>query len=281
MQMKALLLALMALSITACSSNQLKEPTTEEKKAEAYYTRGTTELVNKNYVQALTFLLQAKELNSKDSKIRNNLGMAYFFREQISLAESELREAISLDEKNTDARLNLGSLYMSQNKIKEAREQFLKAEQDLTFSNQYRNFYNLAVLSLKEGDRRSAYEYLAKSIKEREDYCLSHFKLGELQAEEYRFKEALKSFQEAGKGTCVTEPAPLYQQAMALLNLNRNFEAKRKFQEVVDKFSSTKFGAMASVQLKKINNTDSQPTTRATQTEIIRSSDESVETPNF
>lgn len=282
MQIKALFLALIALSFTACSSNQLKEQTADEKKAEVYYTRGTTELVNKNYAQALTFLTKAKELNPKDSKVRNNLGMAYFFREQIALAETELKEAIDLDPKNSDARLNLGSLYLSKNMLKEARVQFQKAEQDLTFANQFRNYYNIAVLSLKEGDRKSAYDYLAKSIKEKEDYCLAHYKLGELQAEEYRFKEALNSFLESGKGTCVSEPAPHYQQALALLNLNRSFEAKRKFQEVVEKFASTRFGTMAAVQLKKINNSDYQPTTRASQTEIIKSNvDETVETPNF
>lgn len=278
---KALLLTLTTLLIASCASNQTKDQTVEEKKADVYYSRGTEELINKNYAQALTHLLQAKELNPKDAKIRNNLGMSYYFRNQPELAEEELKAAIGLDSKNSDARLNLGSILMERNKLKEAREQFEKAEKDLTFTNQFRNYYNLAILALKEGDRRSAFEYLAKSVKEREDYCAAHYKLGELYAEEYRFKQALDSFREAGKGTCVSEPAPHYQQALALINLNKNFEAKRKLQEITEKFGSTRFGSLAAVQLRKLENAnDNPPTTRATQTEVIKES-QAVETPNF
>jgi Tfp pilus assembly protein PilF len=273
------LLSLISFLSVSCSSSQNRDQTIEEKKAEVYYNQGTNELVNKNYQRALTSLLQAKELNPKESKIRNNLGMAYYFREQFALAEEELKTAIKLDEKNSDARLNLGSLYMTKNRLKEARVQFEKVTTDLTFPNQYRTYYNLAILSLAEGDRRQAFVQLEKSIKEKDDYCTAHYKLGELYSEEYRFKQALDSFREAGKGTCVNEPSPLYQQALALLNLNRTGEAKKKFQEVMEKFSSSRFSTLASVQLKKINNNE-QPTVEARETEVIRESQE-AESPNF
>ncbi len=278
---KALCLTLTTLLVASCSSNQLKDQTVEEKKAEVYYIRGTEELVAKNYSQALTHLISAKELNPKDAQIRNNLGMAYYFRDQPALAEAELKEAISLDTKNSDARVNLGSLYMEKNRLKEAREQFERAEKDLTFSNQFRNYYNLAILSLKEGDRRSAFEYLAKSVKEREDYCAAYYKLGELYSEEYRFSQALEAFKSAGKGVCVKEPAPYYQQALALINLNKPVEAKRKLIEITDKFPSTRFSSMAIAQLRKLENApQGQSSTRATQTEVIKES-QAIETPNF
>ncbi len=280
MEIKAFLLTLLVLTVSSCSSNQLKDQTPDEKKAEVYYGQGTTELVRKNYAQALAYLTKAKELNSKDSKIRNNLGMAYYFREQHELAEQELKAAISIDSKNSDAHLNLGSLYMEKNRLKDARIQFEYALSDLTFPNQYRNFYNLGILSLKEGDRGGAFENLAKSIKEKLDYCPSHYKLGEMYAEEFRYKQAFDAFKESGKGTCVSDPAPQYQQAMMLVNLNRTTEAKRKFQEIMEKFSSTRYGTMASIQIKKLNNNDDTPTTRANQTEVIRQK-QSVETPNF
>lgn len=280
MKYKALVLTLATFLVTSCAtnSNDLKNQTPDEKKAEVYYGQGTNELVNKNYAQALTYLTKAKELNPKDSKTRNNLGMSYYFRDQIGLAEEQLKKAIDLDSKNTDARMNLGSLYLGQKNYKAAREQFLVVQEDLTYPNQYRNFYNLALVSLNEGDRRMAFEYLAKSIKEKDDYCLSHYKLGEMYAEEYRFKQALDAFKESGKGTCVSEPGPHYQQALALLNLNRSTEAKLKFQEITEKFPATRFGTMAAIQIKKINNNNEEQSTR-TQTEMIRSN--SVETPNF
>ncbi|MBC7430098.1 MAG: tetratricopeptide repeat protein [Bacteriovorax sp.] len=279
MKYKALFITLAALALTSCSSNKLKDQTPDEKKAEVYYGQGTTELVNKDYQASLNHLLKAKELNSKDSKIRNNLGMAYYFRNQTALAEEELKKAIDLDEKNSDARLNLGSLYMDNKKIKEARAQFEKVSEDLTYQAQFRNLYNLALLSLNEGDRRMAFDYLAKSIQENNDYCPAHYKLGEMYAEEYRFQQALDAFKESGKGTCVSDPAPLYQIAITLVNLNRPTEAKMMFQEIMEKFPSTRYGTLAAVQIKKISNSNEEQSIR-TRTELMKQSDP-VETPNF
>ncbi|MBY0412778.1 MAG: tetratricopeptide repeat protein [Bdellovibrionales bacterium] len=284
MKFKAIVLAIATAQIlSSCATNN--EPprmTVKEKQAETYYDQGTSELIDKLYTSALANLLKARDLNPKDSKIRNNLGMAYHFRDQFALAETELKEAIKLDPNNIEARLNLGSIYMSNNRLKDARVQYIEVEKNLTFLGQFRNYYNLAVLELKEGDRKSAFDYLFKALAEKPDYCPAHFMLGEMYTEEFRYKEAYDSFKMSGKGTCVSEPDPQYYQALALLNLGRTQEAKLKFLEVEEKFSKTRFGSMAALQLKKIRNElDEQSEARSTRTEKTRSSEESVETPNF
>jgi type IV pilus assembly protein PilF len=271
-----------AIFLVSCATNtELPEKTTAQKKSEIYYGQGTNELVKKNYAQALINLVHAKEFDPTDSQVRNNLGMAYYFREQPELAEKELLKAIDLDPKNSDARANLGSLYMEKNRLKEARVQFESVLQDLTYVNQFRNYYNLAILSLKEGDRATAFEYLFKSTKEREEYCQAHFKLGELYFEEYKFKQALASFLESAKGTCVSEPAPHYQQALALMNLNRFEESRIKLKEIMDKFPKTRFNTLASIQLKKITaQLHEQSASGNFQTEVIKES-KTIESPNF
>ncbi len=277
--------ATFALAVSSCSSNKLESKSTEEKKAEAYYGQGTAELVNKDYTQALINLLKARELTPGDSKVRNNLAMAYYFKKQPDQALAELNEAVRLDGKNSEARVNLGSILMEKNKLQEARLQFEKVLEDLTFSNLYRNYYNLGILSLKEGDRREAFLNLEKAIKEKDDYCPAHYKLGELYSEEYKFQKALSAFKESGKGTCVSEPAPFYQQALALLNLNRNPEATQKFKEVMEKFPGTRYSSLANSQLKKIEQNENQQTlSKGYQTEVIKepaAQSQSVETPNF
>lgn len=269
------------LLVSCASTNELAEKTTEQKKSEIYYGQGTSDLVNKNYSQALINLLKAREFDPNDSQIRNNLGMAYYFRSQPELAEKELLKSIDLNNKNSDARVNLGTIYMEKNRLKEARIQYEKVLEDLTYISQFRNYYNLAVLALKEGDRAESFEYLFKSIKEKEDYCQAHFKLGELYFEEYKFKQALNSFQESAKGTCVNEPAPHYQQALVLMNLNRFEEARIKLKDVMEKFPKTRFNSLASIQLKKISaELREQSASGNFQTEIIKES-KTVESPNF
>ncbi|MBC7539454.1 MAG: tetratricopeptide repeat protein [Bacteriovorax sp.] len=272
---------LAAIFLVSCASNEQAERTVEQKKSEIYYGQGTSELVKKNYSQALINLLKAKEYDPNDTQIRNNLGMAYYFREQPELAEKELLKAIDIDKKNSDARVNLGSIYMEKNRLKEARVQYEIVLQDLTYINQFRNYYNLAILALKEGDRAEGFEFLFKSIKEKDEYCQAHFKLGELYFEEFKFKQALMSFQESSKGTCVTEPAPHYQQALALMNLNRFEESRIKLKEIMEKFSKTRFNALAGIQLKKISaELHEQSASGNFQTEVIKES-KTIESPNF
>lgn len=270
--------------LASCASTnpETAERTVEQKKAEIYYGQGTNDLVKKNYSQALANLLKAKDFDPNDSLIRNNLGMAYYFREQPELAEKELLKAIDLDSKNTDAKANLGTIYMEKNRLKEARNYFELAAKDLTYSNQFRNYYNLAVLALKEGDRTEAFDFLFKSLKEKDDYCQAHFKLGELYTEEYKFKQALDSFRESAKGTCVSEPAPHYQQALVLMNLGRFEEARGKFKFVMEKFPKTRFVALANQQLKRIASEihEQAASNRNFQTEVIKES-KTIESPNF
>jgi type IV pilus assembly protein PilF len=119
MNAKSFLLMSVLFIVTSCASDDVnRELTIDEKKAELYYDQGTSELIQKNYSQALNNLLKAKELRPLDSKVRTNLGMAYYFKEQVQLAVSELKEAIKLDTKNSDAKLNLATIYFETGKIK-------------------------------------------------------------------------------------------------------------------------------------------------------------------
>lgn len=243
----------MVILISACASDDAnKELSLNEKKAELYYSQGTSDLIKKSYQQALVNLIKAKELNPDDSKIRTNLGMAYYFREQTQLALQELKEAIKLDAKNNDAKLNLATIYMEKNNLKEAKELYQKVASSLTYEAMYRVYYNMAILDLKIGDRQSAFDNLNKSLKEKEDYCSAHFKLGELYTEEYKYKEAYESFTEATKGLCTSEPAPHYYQAQALINLNRKQEAKTKLNHIIEKFPKSNFKILAQKKLRAI-----------------------------
>jgi Tfp pilus assembly protein PilF len=254
MKINGLIFTLFLILLTACSTNSVnQDPSPSEKKAVVYYDQGTSELVEKNYQMALTNLLKAKDLDPNDSKIRTNLGMAYYFREQPEFAINELKEAISIDKKNTDAKMNLATIYMERNKLKEAKKLYEEVLTDLTYVALHRVHYNLAILNLKIGDRKSAFEELYKSIKEKEDYCLAHYKLGELYNEEYKYKEALNSFKDSSKGSCVNNPEPHLAMANVLIHLNKKAEAKIKLEYVIEKFNKTNLKIIAERKLKDLD----------------------------
>jgi Tfp pilus assembly protein PilF len=272
MKYSTLLIVLFNFLYLSCSSTQNKELSVEEKKAQIYFDQGTNDLVAKEYHKALTNLVRAKELRPDDTKIRTNLGMAYYFRKQHELAITELKEAIDLDKKNTDAKMNIATIYMETGKLKDAEKMYNDILKDLTYSALYRVHYNLAILHLKTGDRKSAFLELDLALKEKEDYCPASYKIGELYTEEYRYLEAKKAFAEATKGTCVNQPEPHYAMALTLINLGKKEEAKLKLNSIIEKFSTTKYKILAQKKITQITNETSTIEEQATST---------VETPRF
>jgi tetratricopeptide (TPR) repeat protein len=264
----------------SCASKDVNsEATVEEKKASVYYDQGTSELISKNYKQALTNLLKAKELKPNDSNIRNNLGMAYYFREQIQFALEELKEAVSLDNKNSDAKMNLATIYLEKNNLKEAKKLYDQVLTDLTYVALYRVHYNLALLNLKIGDRKGAFEELAKSVKDKEDYCQAHYKMGELYTEEYKYNEALAAFTESTMGTCVSNPETHFAVAEALINLNKYEEARSKLESIIEKFPKSNFKILAQKKLANLSR-EAKDEHTARRIEELKNN-ETIETPKF
>ncbi|MBI2522177.1 MAG: tetratricopeptide repeat protein [Bdellovibrio sp.] len=243
---------LAALILAACGSTK-KELTEIERKAELYYSHGTKLLIEKHYTEALDALSKAYALTPNDSKVLNNLGMAYYFKGKMQLAEEHLKRSLELDNKNSDAKNNLASLFYTQGRLDEAKKSYQQILEDLVYQHQYRTYYNLALISLKQKQVGEAIIYLEKSLKERSDYCSAYYKLGEIYREKHSFNTALENFKEAYKGECYNDPAALYEQAVTLTMMRKNELAKEKFNEVCERFSQTQYAPLAMVQLKKLN----------------------------
>jgi Tfp pilus assembly protein PilF len=248
------LLILIALFFASCASNTSVNKTTEQKKAELYYGHGTSMLLAQDYRQALKLLLEAQALDGDNPKILNNLGMTYYFLDQKELAFDNLKRAIKIDPMHSDARVNLGSLYLENKEYKKALEQYQQVLKDLTYEHQFRTHYNIGLIYLRLGNKKEAKKQLLLSNTQNQDYCPASFELGNIFYKEYRYNSALKWFIEATKGKCYENPGPLYMQAMTLLELN-DFQASRlKFQEVIERFSASRYSTMANLKLNEIKN---------------------------
>ncbi|GAB4012790.1 MAG: hypothetical protein Fur0010_08880 [Bdellovibrio sp.] len=241
------------LLLVSCASNELADKTPEERKFDLYYAHGTESLLLKDYSQALSSLLKAQELNDKDSKLHNNLGMAYYFKGQFQLAIKHLKKSIEYDEKNSDAKNNLAGVYFKMGELNLAKNIYYDVLNDLVYKYQFRTNYNLGLISLRENNPTVARDFFIKSIKEKEDYCPAHYELGLIYYKTFQYTEALKHFQSASNGTCVSSPAPHYRQAQALLKLERNEEALHKLKMIIEKFPNSSFAVMAQNRLREVN----------------------------
>lgn len=249
------ILSLLTLFILVSCSSQKKDESLspKEKKARLYYNQGTRDLSNADYTGALNNLLYAYELTPNDSKVLNNLGMAYYFKNSIDRAISLIKEAIKLDPKNADAKVNLGTVYLNQNQFNKARQIYNELLKDLTYKGQYRTYFNLAVIDQKQGKIASQIKNLNLSVKENEEYCPAHFELGKVALKLKQGRKALKHFKDASHGTCYTNGEPHIAKIQTLLYLNDYFEAQRAIDDVLERFAMTKFEEQARYLQKQLN----------------------------
>ncbi len=84
------------LLFSCASTNKSHKKSTNDKKADIYFSHGTSKLISRNYTQALKFLLKAKKLKPNDAKILNNLGMTFFFKKKLQTKQNSPKAGINL-----------------------------------------------------------------------------------------------------------------------------------------------------------------------------------------
>lgn len=236
--------------VVSCSSTpQLSE---NQKKAQIYYSEGTTELVKGRYKDALKQLIEAEKLDAENPKILVNLGMAYYFMKKREVAIKKIERALEIDPKNTDARLNLGSFYQENKQYTQAMANYQEALKDLIYPQHFRTHYNMALIEKQNGNIELAQVHLEKSLEDRSNYCPSHYQLGLIHFQKKELQKALDSFSEAGLGTCVKNPDSFYYRAITLQSLGRVQDARKTFEFVRDQFPQSSYFSLANFHLQKI-----------------------------
>lgn len=271
--LKVLPIMLSAFVLTSCSS---KKNALENKQADLYFGAGTQSLMAGEYTEALKNLLQANQLRPKDSEILNNLGMAYYLKGERDLAMKTFDEALKHDPNNSDAKINIASVHFKEKDFKKAEGIYKEVLRDLTYDKQARTYFNLGMVELEyRRNLEKAEEYFKRSVKEDDNYCPSSYQLGLIQFSRKQFNTALRSFKDASMGTCYNSPAPIYQQALTLIELRKLEDARLKLDELETRFSKTPYAARARTKIIEING--------MTKNKIIeaKSSSKMLESPEF
>ena len=251
-----LTLIISLLFVVGCASSGSgkgeKQLSPAEKKAKLYYNQGTRDLVSKDYTKALTNLLEAVALDPDNSEIHNNLGMAYYFKKSMSRAVAHIKKSIELNPKNTDAKLNLATIYLEQNQLELAENLYREVLDDLTYEGQQRTHYNLGLIAMKRGRKDLASQSFNEALAIDPDYCPANFKLAEILFKERRYEKAFKQYREAGMGTCISHPQPLYGQVESLIKLGRYPAALAKLKDMQERFAMTKYETYARKTMKRV-----------------------------
>jgi tetratricopeptide (TPR) repeat protein len=272
-KISGLLLFAVLFSLMSCSSR----PKEMDRKARIYFSAGTQSLMTRDYTDALNNLLKANEKEKNNPEILNNLGMAYYFKGDTNLALKCLKRTLELNPRNSDARTNIASIYLEEGRLNEAEVLYKEVLKDLSYDKQARTYYNLGILELeKKNNLDQAEIYFKASIKETEDYCPSHYKLGNIYFKRREFNKAYTSFREATMGTCLNSAPAHYQQALTMIELRRYNDARMKLDEIQNRFAKTTFAVKARSKLLEIDDLE-----KNYKTIEARSSRKMIQTPEF
>lgn len=251
--------ALLSASILGCSSGQrTPELSKDEQKGNIYLDAGTTALVNSDYTEALRNLLTAEKFLPDSPAVWNNLGLAYYGKNEINKAQNAWERALEIDPKFSDARNNLGAMHLQQNKLKEAEKEFKIVLKDLLYDKIPQTNYNLAIIYLRQGQNLLAEQHLRLAVKENEFYCNAWESLARLKQKEGNTLEALDSWKKSVTGVCYSNPAAHFEIASMYLNAKDAKSTKIKLLEIIEQFPSTQWARKAEAKLQLINETGIQ-----------------------
>lgn len=247
--MRILFLFLISIILTACVSF----PSEDRELAKMHLQVGTSHLQSGNYPQALSELLTAETLDDNDPVIQNNLGLAYFLRERLDLAELHIRNALNIKKDYSDARNNLSRILIERGQYPEAIIEAQIVIQDLTFPNPEKPLVNLGTAYFKLGNYDEARKKFLKAIEFRRDHCLANSYYGRSLFELKDYKRASEALDRA-VGFCQRSQfdEPHYYSALAYFELGQREKSEARFEEMIKLYPQGKFIDKAKNMLETI-----------------------------
>lgn len=232
-----------------CASVWQKDKT----KSELYLRLGVAQLESGNYPAALREILKAEELDPDSAVIQNNLGLIYFYRERLDLAEKHLRQAVKMDEKYSEARNNLARVLIERGKFADAEKEVKIVLADLTFTKPDKAYINLGLAKFNQKDYSAARSAFAKAIESTPEECSAHTYLGRSYFESNDYSHAAEALDRA-IGFCQKNlyDEPHYYSALAYYRLGEKSKAVARFEEILKYYPDGKYRDKAKGMLSLI-----------------------------
>ncbi|MCY4321528.1 MAG: tetratricopeptide repeat protein [Bdellovibrionaceae bacterium] len=114
--------------------------------------------------RALSHLLKAIKLNSRDFIIRNTLAATYYSIKEYQKAISEYNKMLKMNPDLTEARMSLARIYIDLNQLDKAFRQIQKSEEDITYTDRVKLMTYKALVNYKKKNYQLAKKYFNQSL---------------------------------------------------------------------------------------------------------------------
>ena len=221
-----LLLAFGAL-LCSCGINSAAE-----KQAIYHQEMGLSCLGENNVTGALVELTEAEKINPDNYELQNYLGLAYFRKGKLDIAEKKFLKSLELKPDFSDARNNLGVDYLELKRWDDAIYQFKLVTEDIFYQNQAAASINLALAYFGKGDFSQALSILRGMLTTYPRDPRVRLNLGKVYYALDKYDLAIEEYQKAIELFNDYAMAH-YELALAYLKVEKKSAAAESFKEVV------------------------------------------------
>lgn len=236
-----------ALIVAGCATNKVDQ----KQRALLHLQIGTGHLTKGNYPEALAEFLTADKLDPVNAGIKNQLGLAYYFRGRMDLAESTFRKALEINPKFTEARNNLGRTLIELHQYKAAIQELHLAANDLIYPEPEKTLANLGIAYFYLNEYPQAEKKFLESLKLRRQNCLATSFYGRTLYELSAFDKAAEALDQAidqCKRSKVEEP--YYFSALSYMKLGQREQAVARLEQGLSTFPEGQYAAKSRSMLE-------------------------------
>lgn len=205
---------------------------------------------------SITALETLNEVHSMDDTLPREhqlFALAYLNKNEITLAETSARRALSLDPGFSAAQNTLGKILLDQGRLNEAETLLKTAAGNILFREAYLAKTNLGILYYRKMDFKNSELWLQRAIADNgSTTCIAHYHLGRTQLELKSLDKALRSFNLASKGACGGLTEAHLAVGKTLLSQKRYDQARAKFVEIQGLFPGTETSDQAAEIIRGI-----------------------------
>jgi Tfp pilus assembly protein PilF len=194
---------------------------------------GTAYLVEGNPSQAIRTLLEATQLNPRNAKAWEKLGLSYASQGANKRAEEAFLRSLKI-EKRAQTHNNFGLMLLSDNRHLEAIPHFEAAAADITYRNIAISLNNLGQTYHLLGRNQEALRSLSDAIRRAPNLCQARFLRGIVHRELKMTGKSLSDFQEVIR-LCGDNAFGAYLQAAELLIETSDVPAACSYLETIQR----------------------------------------------
>lgn len=199
-KLTTLLMAIFCISLIGCGGGQRAGGVSaREAQAANLSNLGAALLLEREYVQALPQLLEARRLSPANADVENYLGLAYYGMKEYDLALESYGEALRLDRSRTDVHNNMGLVHLAKGEYDAALSEFNICLGDLVYQKQYLPLANIGTVYMTMGRLDEALAPLTRAMEVAPDFGKAYQLAGRVYLKQNKIMDAVDYLNNAAR----------------------------------------------------------------------------------